>query len=355
MVHSFSNPFCAAQGAWGRLTKLISGIRCDTRRRRRPIRASYDRSLRLHDALELERLRFMRERRRELRYLRDGLAPGSSGENSIKHLGGGTPIPSTYPTGNLARLQTSPGSVGKFRPTTFEEVFKQHFPNAGQRAPPAAPTDERKLSMPQLRTEELEIAFMETGTQHGKAVLLLHGWPDDASTWEAVIERLKDRKFRFVIPYLRGFGPSRFRNDHAPRTANGGILAMDAIALMNGLGIERFSVVGHDWGSHIAECLAIGWPERVERIALLSSTPRMGGLQTPPFKQAQLYWYQWFMATKRGAEAIDKDRAGYARLQWENWAPEGWFDEATFGKVSKSFDNPDWLEVTLHSYRVRWE
>ncbi|KPH06219.1 alpha/beta hydrolase (plasmid) [Rhizobium acidisoli] len=209
--------------------------------------------------------------------------------------------------------------------------------------------------MPQLRTEDLEIAFMETGTQHGKAVLLLHGWPDDASTWEAVIERLKDRKFRFVIPYLRGFGPSRFRNDHAPRTANGGILAMDAIALMNGLGIERFSVVGHDWGSHIAECLAIGWPERVERIALLSSTPRMGGLQTPPFKQAQLYWYQWFMATKRGAEAIDKDRAGYARLQWENWAPEGWFDEATFGKVSKSFDNPDWLEVTLHSYRVRWE
>ncbi|MBB5663635.1 pimeloyl-ACP methyl ester carboxylesterase [Rhizobium leguminosarum] len=209
--------------------------------------------------------------------------------------------------------------------------------------------------MPQLRTEDLEITFMETGTQHGKAVLLLHGWPDDASTWEAVIERLKDRKFRFVIPYLRGFGPSRFRNDHAPRTANGGILAMDAIALMNGLGIERFSVVGHDWGSHVAECLAIGWPDRVERIALLSSTPRMGGLRTPPFKQAQLYWYQWFMATKRGAEAIDKDRAGYARLQWENWAPEGWFDEATFGKVSKSFDNPDWLDVTLHSYRVRWE
>jgi pimeloyl-ACP methyl ester carboxylesterase len=118
---------------------------------------------------------------------------------------------------------------------------------------------------------------------------------------------------------------------------------MDAIALMDGLGIERFSVVGHDWGSHIAECLAIGWPDRVERIALLSSTPRMGGLRTPPFPQAQLYWYQWFMATKRGAEAIDKDRAGYAPVQWGYWAPDG------------LFDNPDWLDVTLHSYRVRWE
>jgi pimeloyl-ACP methyl ester carboxylesterase len=209
--------------------------------------------------------------------------------------------------------------------------------------------------MPHLQTEDLEFTFMETGTQHGKAVLLLHGWPDDASTWEAVVERLQDRDFRFVIPYLRGFGPSRFRSDQAPRTANGGILAMDAIALMDGLGIERFSVVGHDWGSHIAECLAIGWPDRIERVAFLSSTPRMGGLRTPPFEQAQLYWYQWFMATKRGAEAIDKDRAGYARLQWENWAPDGWFDEATFGEVSKSFDNPDWLNVSLHSYRVRWE
>lgn len=209
--------------------------------------------------------------------------------------------------------------------------------------------------MPHLQTEDLEFTFMETGTQHGKAVLLLHGWPDDASTWEAVVERLQDRDFRFVIPYLRGFGPSRFRSDQAPRTANGGILAMDAIALMDGLGIERFSVVGHDWGSHIAGCLAIGWPDRIERVAFLSSTPRMGGLRTPPFEQAQLYWYQWFMATKRGAEAIDKDRAGYARLQWENWAPDGWFDEATFGEVSKSFDNPDWLNVSLHSYRVRWE
>lgn len=209
--------------------------------------------------------------------------------------------------------------------------------------------------MPHLQTEHLEISFVETGAQHGNAVLMLHGWPDDATTWNAVVDRMKNQHLRFVIPYLRGFGPTAFRDNNAHRTANGGILAMDAIALMDGLGIEKFSVVGHDWGSHVAECLAIGWPDRVDRIALLSSTPRMGGLRTPPFKQAQVYWYQWFMATKRGAVAIDQDRRGYARLQWENWAPDGWFDEATFNEVAKSFENPDWLDVTLHSYRVRWE
>src|SRR6478735_5830699 len=113
--------------------------------------------------------------------------------------------------------------------------------------------------MPHVQTEDLDISFMETGARHGKPVLLLHGWPDDATTWTAVTERMNDRHLRFVVPYLRGFGPTTFRNDNALRTANGGVLAMYAIALMDGLGIDRFSVVGHDWGSHIAECLAIGW------------------------------------------------------------------------------------------------
>lgn len=209
--------------------------------------------------------------------------------------------------------------------------------------------------MAHLDTQDLHITFNETGTRHGHPVLLLHGWPDDASTWQGVSSRLQGRHLRLIAPFLRGFGPTLFRNNEARRTANGAVLAMDAIALMDGLGIERFSVVGHDWGSHIAECLAIGWPDRVTRIAQLSSMPRMGGLLTPPFRQSQLYWYQWFMATKRGARAIAEDPKGFARIQWENWSPEGWFDEATFEAVATSFENPDWLSVTLHSYRVRWE
>lgn len=208
--------------------------------------------------------------------------------------------------------------------------------------------------MPHVDTSDLRITFSETGAQHGHPVLLLHGWPDDASTWDGVCSRLQGRDLRLIAPYLRGFGPTEFRNAHALRTANGAVLAMDAVALMDGLGIDRFSVVGHDWGSNIAEALAIGWPDRVERMALLSSLPRMGGLKTPPFRQAQRYWYPWFMATKRGAEAIGADPHGFALIQWENWSPDGWFDEATFEKVAKSFDNPDWVAVTLHSYRVRW-
>ncbi|MDR9776960.1 alpha/beta hydrolase [Rhizobium hidalgonense] len=168
--------------------------------------------------------------------------------------------------------------------------------------------------MPHLETHDVKIAFEESGARRGNPVLLLHGWPDDASTWKAVSSQLQERSFRLIAPYLRGFGGTVFRNDNASRTANGAVLAMDAIALMDGLGIERFSVVGHDWGSNIAEALAIGWPDRIDRMALLSSIPRMGGLETPPFRQAQRDWYHWFMATKRGAEAIERDPHGFARI-----------------------------------------
>ncbi len=130
---------------------------------------------------------------------------------------------------------------------------------------------------------------------------------------------------------------------------------MDMIALLDALGIEKLAVIGHDWGANIAEALAVGWPDRIERIAMLATPPRLGGMPTPPFEQAQRYWYHWFMATDRGAQAVRADPHGFAHIHWQNWAPPGWFDEATFRKVAKSFDNPDWVAVTLHSYRSRWE
>ncbi|KRB59054.1 alpha/beta hydrolase [Rhizobium sp. Root708] len=209
--------------------------------------------------------------------------------------------------------------------------------------------------MSKLETADVQVHFTEHGSAHGQPILLLHGWPDDASTWDDLIARLSGNRYRLIVPTIRGFGESVFKHDGAPRTANSGILALDAIALMDGLGIERFSAVGHDWGSNIAEALAIGWADRVERIALLSSMPRMGGLPTPPFWHSQLDWYHWFMATKRGAKAIAEDRRAFTHLHWENWGPDGWFDEQTFDRVAQSFDNPDWLAVTLHSYRSRWD
>ena len=205
-----------------------------------------------------------------------------------------------------------------------------------------------------IETEHLDIAVSIHGDDASPAVLLLHGWPDDASTWDGVVPALVAAGLQTIVPTLRGFGATRFRGD-AMRTGNSGILAMDAIALMDALGIDRFMVAGHDWGSNIAEALAVGWPDRVMRIAMLATPPRLGGMPTPPFWHAQRQWYHWFMATARGAQAVRDDPHGFAHVHWENWSPPGWFDEATFGAVAKSFDNPDWVDVTLHSYRARWD
>jgi pimeloyl-ACP methyl ester carboxylesterase len=210
-------------------------------------------------------------------------------------------------------------------------------------------------AMKSLSTDTLDIAYEDTGPADGRVVLLLHGWPDDATTWAQVAAFLNDAGLRTIVPYHRGFGPTRFHDRHARRCGNTAILAMDAIALMDALGIARFAVGGHDWGSNIAEALAVGWPERVDRMAMLSTPSRLGGLETPPFWHAQLQWYHWFMATERGAQKVREDRKGFARVMWENWSPEGWFDEATFDAVAASFENPDWADITIHSYRSRWD
>ena len=156
----------------------------------------------------------------------------------------------------------------------------------------------------------LDIVFDDQGPRDGAVLLLLHGWPDDATTWTEVASRLNDAGFRTIIPTLRGFGHSRFTHATALRTGNSGVLSLDAIALLDAIGIERFSVAGHDWGSNMAEALAIGWPDRVQAIAMLSSPPRLGGMPTPSFEQAQRQWYQWFQATDRGAKAVADDRRG---------------------------------------------
>jgi pimeloyl-ACP methyl ester carboxylesterase len=123
---------------------------------------------------------------------------------------------------------------------------------------------------------------------------------------------------------------------------------------MDALGIERFFVAGHDWGSNIAEALAACWPKRVGRIAMLTTPFPARRPKTPPFAIARLYWYHWFQATKREAEAVTKDPKGFARFMWETWSPPGWFHEAIIPEIATSFANPDWTAVTLHSYRSRW-
>jgi pimeloyl-ACP methyl ester carboxylesterase len=208
--------------------------------------------------------------------------------------------------------------------------------------------------MPTLQTRLLDIHYREDGPANAPVVLLLHGWPDDPSTWDEITPILSAAGLRTITPTLRGFGATKFLSPDAPRSGNSAILAIDAIEMMDVLKIERFSIAGHDWGSSIAETLAVGWPNRVDRIALLSSPTRLGGLSTPPFWHARLQWYHWFQMTDRGARAVREDPKGFARIMWETWSPRGWFDDFTFERVSASFDNPDWVDVTLHSYRSRW-
>jgi pimeloyl-ACP methyl ester carboxylesterase len=206
-----------------------------------------------------------------------------------------------------------------------------------------------------VKTSKLEISFTEAGPSNGPVLLLLHGWPDDATTWDEVSPQLNAAGLRTLAPMLRGFGSTQFLPPSTQRSGNTAILALDALEMLDALAIEHCWVAGHDWGSNIAEMLAVGWPERIGRIAMLSTPSRLGGLKTSPFWHARLQWYHWFQATKRGADAVRRDPKGFARIMWETWSPMGWFEDATFERVAQSFANPDWVDITLHSYQSRWD
>jgi pimeloyl-ACP methyl ester carboxylesterase len=209
--------------------------------------------------------------------------------------------------------------------------------------------------MPAIRTPLLDIAFESGGPADGAPVLLLHGWPDDATAWHGITPALEQAGYRWVAPWLRGFGQTRFLADDTPRDATGVALAQDALDLADALGWGRFSVIGHDWGGRTAYILAAIAPERLASIAALAIgySPR-GRFVTPPFEQSRRWWYQWFMCTDGGAERVRGDPLGFARIQWDSWGTTDWFDEHMFAAVARSFCSPDWPAITLHGYRSRW-
>ncbi len=207
-----------------------------------------------------------------------------------------------------------------------------------------------------VTTEDLHLACEEHGPADGRPLLLLHGWPDSAGAWDAVAPPCAAAGWRVIVPHLRGFGSTRFRDPSAPRTAQMTTMACDALQLLDGLGIERATVVGHDWGARIAYVLAALWPKRVERLVTVS-VPYQTGIPSGAemnYRQGHAYWYQWFFASDRGREALQGNRRELCRYLWRTWAP-GWnFSEAEFEATAAAWDNPDWVEITLHSYRVRW-
>jgi pimeloyl-ACP methyl ester carboxylesterase len=210
-------------------------------------------------------------------------------------------------------------------------------------------------TMPSIRTSVLTLSFEVTGPADGPTVLMLHGWPDAARGWSAVAHRLNTEGWRTLIPELRGCGVTQFVSASTPRDGHAVALAQDAIDLVDALGVDRFAVVGHDWGARVAYTLAALVPERVNAIAALALAyqPR-GEFSMPDFGQARAFWYQWLMYVDAGAAAIRRDPIGFARIQWETWSPPGWFDEDEFAATAGNFTNPDWTDITLNAYRARF-
>jgi pimeloyl-ACP methyl ester carboxylesterase len=204
-------------------------------------------------------------------------------------------------------------------------------------------------------TSVLDVAYEADGPATGQPVVLLHGWPDDVRTYDGIRPALHAAGFRTIVPWLRGFGPTRFLSSSTPRSGQIGAMAQDILDFADALMINEFRIVGHDWGARIAYVLAAIQPVRVERMVTMSAGWDPGPWKTPSLPQARNFWYQWFMCTERGADAVRHHGREFARFQWQTWTQGEWFDESAFAITARSFENPDWADITLHSYRVRWD
>ncbi|MCI4666154.1 MAG: alpha/beta hydrolase [Neomegalonema sp.] len=204
-------------------------------------------------------------------------------------------------------------------------------------------------------TKLLNIAYERSGPKDGSPLILLHGWPDDIRTWDLVKPALHQAGFETFVPYLRGYGPTRFRADATMRSGQLAALAQDLLEFADAVALPRFHLVGHDWGARAAYISAVLAPERVAALAGLSvgwGTNHPG--QKMSYAQSKNYWYHWFMGLERGAAAVAEDRRSFTRFLWETWSPGWTFSDAEFAATAASFDNPDWAAITVHSYRHRW-
>src|SRR5262245_27475172 len=184
--------------------------------------------------------------------------------------------------------------------------------------------------MPTVATPVLDLDYTDSGA--GPPVVLVHGWPDAARGWGALVAGLVGHGHRVVVPSLRGSGETRFRDDSTLRDGSAVALAQDVLDLADVLHLDRFAVVGHDWGARTAYTLAAGAPERLTSISALALAYQPRGMFELPgtFREARLFWYQWLMYVDAGAEAVSADPVGFAREQWDTWSPPGWYHPDEF-------------------------
>jgi pimeloyl-ACP methyl ester carboxylesterase len=202
----------------------------------------------------------------------------------------------------------------------------------------------------------LNVGYAEVGVADGPAVILLHGWPYDIHSYVDVAPLLAAEGYRVIVPYLRGYGTTRFLSDRTLRNGQQSALALDTIALLDALGIDQAIVAGFDWGARTAAIVAALWPERCRGLVSVSGyligNQAVGKAPLPPEAELQ-WWYQFYFATDRGEAGYAKYTREFAKLIWRTASPQWNFDDATFARSAASFDNPDHVAIAIHNYRWR--
>ncbi|MGH6881752.1 MAG: alpha/beta fold hydrolase [Hypericibacter sp.] len=202
----------------------------------------------------------------------------------------------------------------------------------------------------------LNVGYAEAGPAGGPPVVLLHGWPYDIHSYADVAPALASAGYRVIVPYLRGYGRTRFLSTETARNGQQSVTAVDIIALMDALKIPKAILAGYDWGARTACCIAVLWPERCKALVSVSGyligSQEANKLPLPP-KAELLWWYQFYFATERGRAGYEKSRHDFAKLIWQIASPKWGFDDATFDRSAAAFDNPDHVAIVIHNYRWR--
>ena len=208
-----------------------------------------------------------------------------------------------------------------------------------------------------LRTSVLEIAYEQSGPEDGVPVLLMHGFPYDPRTYDRMIPLLVARGCRAIVPYLRGYGPTRFLSAETPRSGQQAALGNDLKELIDALGGPRVVLAGYDWGGRAACVVAALWPDKVRGLVSANGyniQDIAGSTKPVPPEQEHRLWYQYYFHTERGRAGLQANRREFCKLLWRLWSPNWRFDDATYDRTAASFDNPDFVDVVIHSYRHRF-
>jgi pimeloyl-ACP methyl ester carboxylesterase len=211
-------------------------------------------------------------------------------------------------------------------------------------------------SLKQIDAGVLNVGYAEAGPSGGPVIVLLHGWPYDIHSYVDVVPLLASAGYRVIVPYLRGYGTTRFLSSETFRNGQPSALAVDIIAFMDALKIDKVTLAGFDWGARTANIMAALWPERCKAMVSVSGyligSQESGKMPLPPKAELE-WWYQFYFATERGRTGYDKYRHDFSKLIWQLASPKWDFDDATFDRSAASFENPDHVAVVLHNYRWR--